>query len=339
MRKAVRLSDIAKRLDVSTVTVSNALTGQKGVSEELRDKIKSVAAEMGYKTKEGLVVVDKTKSVNIGVIISERYLGSYPSFYWKVYQDFTMAAKEKNGMILYEVLKREDEENFVMPLSVQEKKAEALAVIGEIDSDYLKTLMEVSGVPVVFIDFIKKDIFTDSVISDNFYGMYHMVNYLIENGHRNIAYVGTVLATNSITDRYLGYMKALMENNIPIRNDWIIDDRGRTGRMEIDRLSLPKEMPTAFACNSDLTASELIKLLAQNGYRVPDDVSVVGYDNYLYTGLCDVKITTYEVNIEEMVEVAIEKLMAKLKYHKTDTETVRIVSGHMVIKESVKEIS
>ena len=72
MRKTVRLSDIAKRLDVSTVTVSNALSGQKGVSDELRDKIRSTAAEMGYKTKRGTVVVERTKTLNICVIIADK---------------------------------------------------------------------------------------------------------------------------------------------------------------------------------------------------------------------------------------------------------------------------
>ena len=97
-------------------------------------------------------------------------------------------------------------------------------------------------------------------------------------------------------------------------------------------------MPTAFACNSDLTASELIKLLAQNGYKVPEDISIVGYDNYLYTGLCDVKITTYEVNVEAMVKVAIDKLVNRLKHHKKDIEMTRIVTGKMVIKDSVRRV-
>lgn len=337
MRKTVRLSDIAKRLEVSTVTVSNALSGQKGVSDELRDKIKTTAAEMGYKTKKGTVIVNKASAMNICVIIADKYIGSYPSFYWKMYQEFSSAAKSKNCMVLYEVLRQEDEENFVLPLSVENKNADGIAVIGEITNEYLTFLIEESEMPVVLVDFMKKDIYADAVISDNFYGMYHMVNYLIENGHRDIAYVGTVLANNSITDRYFGYCKALMENNIPVRRDWVIADRGFTGRMEIDRLSLPEEMPTAFACNCDLVASELIKLLAQHGYKVPEDISVVGYDNYLYTGLCDIKITTYEVNVEAMVKVAIDKLVNRLR-HRKDTETTRIVTGKMVVKDSVRRI-
>ena len=171
-----------------------------------------------------------------------------------------MAVKRKNCMLLYEVLKDEDEKNFVIPLSVKEKTAEGIVVIGEISSEYLKMLIEVSQMPIVFVDFSKIDIRVDSVVSDNFYGMYLMTNYLIEHGHRDIAYVGTVLANNSIKDRYCGYYKALMENHIPVREDWIIDDRAPLGKMEIDRLSLPEEMPTAFACNCDLVASELIKI-------------------------------------------------------------------------------
>lgn len=116
------LYSVAQRLNVSTVTVSNALAGQKGVSEELRDKIITTAAEMGYQTQQGPVVADKYKALNIGVIISEKYLGDYPSFYWKVYQELCMAAKVKNCMILYEVLNLDDERDFAMPLFVQEKR-------------------------------------------------------------------------------------------------------------------------------------------------------------------------------------------------------------------------
>ena len=339
MKKSVRLADIAQSLNVSTVTVSNALAGQKGVSEELRDKIITAAAQMGYQTRQGPVIADKTKALNIGVIISEKYLGDYPSFYWKVYQELCMAAKVKNCMILYEVLNLEDEKNFALPLFVQEKRAEAIVVIGEIGTEYLKHLIAMSELPVVFVDFVKKDIDIGAVISDNFYGMYHVVNHLVENGHRDIAYVGTVLANNSITDRYFGYCKALLENGIPQNPAWVIDDRGLNGRMEIEGLELPEHMPTAFACNCDLTASELIKLLALHGYRVPEDISVVGFDNYLYTGLCDVKITTYEVNIKEMVRIALEKILIQLRYFKKDTEKLCIVTGQVVVKDSVKRIA
>ena len=337
MRKAVRLSDIAKRLDVSTVTVSNALAEQKGVSEELRDKIKKTAAEMGYRTRTGPVVVEKKKSYNIGVIISDRYLGPYPSFYWKIYQELSVAARSKNCMLVFEVLGKGAEEHYEMPLFILENKVDGLIIIGELNTDYLKRLISVYQMPIVFLDFVKKDIEMDAVVTDNFYGMYHMVNYLIKNGHKEIAYVGTVLSSNSITDRYFGYCKALMENHLPMPGEWVINDRSMEG--VIGNIRLPEKMPTAFACNCDVSASEVIRLLNMKGYRVPEDISVVGFDNYIYEGLCDIKITTYEVNIEEMVKTALDKIIRHLGEKEAYVPGTSIVVGKVVVKESVKNMT
>ena len=94
-------------------------------------------------------------------------------------------------------------------------------------------------------------------------------------------------------------------------------------------------MPTAFACNCDLTASEVINLLESRGYRIPEDVSIVGFDNYLYEGLCDVKITSYEVDIKEMVRCAV-KIVVSLAEHGCAPSDIRVVSGRVVVKDSVK---
>ena len=98
------------------------------------------------------------------------------------------------------------------------------------------------------MDFCDEKADTDAVISDSYYGAYRMTNYLFDMGHREIAYVGTLLATGSITDRYLGYTKSLMEHGVAVREDWTIPDRDiQTGEIDTDRLmQLPQEMPTAF---------------------------------------------------------------------------------------------
>ena len=165
----------------------------------------------------------------------------------------------------------------------------------------------------------------DTVISNSFYGSYMLTNYLFEMGHRDIAYVGTLCATNSITDRYLGYLKSLMEHGIELKQEWIVPDRD---------IQLPEHMPTAFVCNCDLTAGYLIKKLQKAGYRIPEDISVVGFDNYLYPGTCDINITTYEVDISEMACRTIHKILKKIANEKY-TSGVFIVDGHLVHKDSV----
>lgn len=98
MAKAVKLADIAERLSVSTVTVSKALSGQKGVSEEMRKKIKDLAEELGYQQPSTKTAKKEGKSYNIGVLISGRYLDKYDSFYWQMYQQVATEQWQKDAL-------------------------------------------------------------------------------------------------------------------------------------------------------------------------------------------------------------------------------------------------
>lgn len=98
---------------------------------------------------------------------------------------------------------------------------------------------------------------TDSVSMDNISAEYKMTEYLIELGHKKIAYVGSINATTSIMDRYLGYRRALHHYNILYREDYLIEDRGEDRLFK--ELALPEDMPTAFVCNNDEIACILIE--------------------------------------------------------------------------------
>ena len=336
MAKTVKLADIAEKVGVSTVTVSKALSGQKGVSEEMREKIKQLADELGYRSPSENKRQTTEKQYNIGVIIQEVYLDKYDSFYLTMYQELNKRAVARGCFTLLESMSRESVLSNVMPLLVQEKKVDGLIVVGDMTQTYMEQLEAEAGIPVVCMDFYNDTINLDTVISNSFYGTYALTNYLFQMGHKKIAYVGTVGTTNSITDRYLGYAKSLLEHHIEVRKDYVIDDRDtKTGRMDLDKYyQLPEDMPSAFVCNCDLAASYLIRKLRANGYRVPEDISVVGFDNYLFPGLCDIGITTYEVNIGEMARRVVHKIVRKIA-NENYTAGVFIVDGHMVIKDSV----
>lgn len=336
MAKTVKLADIAEQVGVSTVTVSKALSGQKGVSEEMRDKIKKLADELGYRSPSENKKQITEKQYNIGVIIQEVYLDKYDSFYLMMYQELNKRAVARGCFTLLESISRDSVLGNQMPLLVQEKKVDGLVVIGDMTKSYMEHLETEAGVPVVCMDFYNDTINLDTVISNSFYGTYALTNYLLRMGHKKIAYVGTIGMTNSITDRYLGYVKSLVEHRVPVREDYVIDDRDtQTGRMDLDKFfRLPEDMPTAFVCNCDLAASYLVRKLQANGYRVPEDVSVVGFDNYLFPGLCDIGITTYEVNIGEMARRVVHKIVRKIA-NENYTAGVFIVDGHVVVKDSV----
>ncbi len=339
MAKAVKLADIAVRLGVSTVTVSKALSGQKGVSDEMREKIRQLAEEMGYQPPS--TQKKEKRSYNLGVVIAEHYLDKYDSFYWQMYQQLATKAVTKDCFTMTETITAEIENSRELPKLIQEQKVDGLIVIGKVANEYLEFLSENTEVPLIFLDFCNEKQNMDAVISDSYYGAYCLTNYLFDMGHRKIAYVGTLLSTGSITDRYLGYVKSLLEHGERPKEEWLIDDRRKEDDY-IDAQNLIRipadDMPTAFFCNCDLTASILIKKLREHGYRVPEDISVVGYDNYLFPGLCDVGITTYEVDMKEMARRTIHTMLKKIR-GENYRKGIYIVEGHLVIKDSVRDLN
>lgn len=339
MAKAVKLADIAERVGVSTVTVSKALSGQKGVSEEVREKIRSIAEELGYQQPSAARKSQNHKNFNIGILISERFLVKYESFYWQMYQAVATRATAEECFTMLEVIGKAEEESSRMPKLVQERKVDGIIVIGKMMDAYLQHLNTEAGIPVIYLDYYNGREASDSVISNSYYGTYELTYYLYRMGHRKIAYVGTLLAMESITDRYFGYQKALLELGLEQKKGWVLDDRHiETGEIDtVNMLQIPKDMPTAFVCNCDLTASFLIKKLKDNGYRVPEDISVVGFDNYLYPGLSDIQITTYEVDLKEMAKKAVYNMISKIS-NENYKPGIHIVEGHMVLKESVAQI-
>ena len=137
MAKAVRLSDIAKKMNVSTVTVSKALSGQKGVSEEVRTQIQKMADDMGYIPLSTRKLHDNHRSYNIGVLISERFLGKYSSFYAQMYQKVASEAIVNESFSMLEEISCEMEKSLILPKIVKEKKVDGYIVIGRLEETYL----------------------------------------------------------------------------------------------------------------------------------------------------------------------------------------------------------
>ncbi|MBQ7636618.1 MAG: LacI family DNA-binding transcriptional regulator [Lachnospiraceae bacterium] len=330
MAKKVRMMDIAKKIDVSVVTVSKALTGQKGVSEEVRNKIIRLAEEMGYE-KPG-ESRGPSKSYNIGVVVPEGYITKYETFYWELYQAINTSAARENSFVMLEIISSADENEGNPPKLLRESKVDALIVMGAMKTAYLKMIRAHYATPTVFLDFYDSEIQEDSVISNSFYGAYAITNYLLAKGLKKIAYVGTPMSTESITDRYLGYLKALMEKGIEIRKDWVIDDRNMD-RVMYNELKLPAEMPEAFVCNCDMTASKIIEALSQKGISVPGDVAVTGFDDFLHPGLCIIPLTTYAVNMEGLADSAVRNILKKLNGIETN-KGIHLIEGRLITRDS-----
>lgn len=336
-KKKVRLSDIAKKLNISTVTVSKALANKDGVGDDLRKQIKDLANEMGYKSKNNSGFSNGKITGNIGILIPSHFFGINTSFYWYIFNFLSTELLHRNYYSIMELLSTQDEENLVLPRMLQDKKVDGIIILGQVKEDYIdKIRLQYNN--FILLDFYTDNTSLDSVSNDDYYSSYILTSYVISQGHKNIRYVGNFNATTSITDRFMGFQKAMLRNGLPSSVDDIINDRDERG-FGIELNLPPKEsMPTAFICNNDLTASILIDKLQQLGYKVPEDISVTGFDNYVAQSNLSVSLTTVAINPEDTANVAADLIIKKIT-NQPYIKGRHLVSGRIIIRDSVKNIN
>ncbi len=334
-KKTVTMSDIAKQMGVSTVTVSKALGDRDGVSGELRERIKQKADEMGYRFSGCAKSAKSSLTYSIGIVVAKRFIHDASAFYWVVYRYIVELLQKQNYYGILEVVADSGEQACEMPNSVLDKKVDGIIVLGQFSESYADALLA-SGIPAVFLDFYSSRSNADTVLADNFFGAYTITNYLIQKGHRRIGFVGTIGATSSIQDRFLGYCKSHIENRLRVNPNLILGDRSENGTAFAE-IPLPAELPTAFFCNCDETAYQLINQLKAKGYSIPGDISIVGYDNHIFSTISNPRITTVDVNSYRMSHEAVEILIRKIRDESYRCGRV-LVTGKLIERDSVKGI-
>ena len=220
LKNGVKMLDIANKLGVSVVTVSNAIAGRDGVSDETRKKICETAEKMGYKPSN--TKIGRKRSYiqhygkNVGILTSERFVGERGTFYWELTAGISDKLSQLNISTVFECVKRESELKGTLPNMAYDNKVDAIIVIGQVRRSFIDSLSQLT-IPLLFVDFYDSRYNIDSVNSDSYNGGYMITDYLVEMGHRKIGFFGTVNATSSINDRFLGYVKCLMENGLEYR--------------------------------------------------------------------------------------------------------------------------
>ncbi|WP_243140829.1 LacI family DNA-binding transcriptional regulator [Candidatus Galacturonibacter soehngenii] len=333
MGKSITMRDIAKALEVSTVTVSKALSDKEGVSDEVRAKIKQKAQEMGYRYNSLAKAMKEGSSYNIGILVSEKFFSSN-SFYSDLYKKIIMELTRIKYSGILEIISYEDEVELNMPNMVVNNKVDGIILMGQISTGYIEHMDEM-GIPYIFLDFYDEHSQIGAIVSDNVYGSYLLTNYLISMGHTQIAFIGNITATSSILDRYLGYYKSLLFHNIEMKKEWLISDRDESGKYI--NIEFPEEMPTAFVCNCDQVAYHVMEQLKERGYLIPEDISIVGFDDYIYSTICSPQLTTFRVDMEAMGEIAVDAISKKI-VNEEYLMGRKVVSGNLIIRESVKRI-
>jgi LacI family transcriptional regulator len=270
------------------------------------------------------------RTYNIGILIASKYLGE-SAFYWIFYQKLLDLLKKTSYTGILEIVSDEDEAKGVVPSIVASNKIDGLILLGQLSDPYLSALAS-KVKQCVYLDFYSETGSCDCIAPNNFMGSYSLTRLLIAAGHKKIAFIGSISATTSILDRYMGFCKAMLEAGLSY--DPAIEDRDRKG-LYLAEFKLNSGHYTAYVCNNDQVAGIVIRQLRHMGIAVPKDISMVGFDNESETVTEGIGITSLSVSIDNMCEMAINSLVQHIEAEEYIPMGMSFIDGKIVVKQSI----
>ena len=245
------------------------------------------------------------------------------------------------------MLSHDDDDDFEVPTIIMQRRVSGVIVIGKIKDKNIEKICRMHT-QIVLVDHASMVENIDSIITDNKHGSYMLVKYLLEKGFTKIGFYGELSYSLSIKERYLGYREALstfLGVSSWEQRDSYIDKYSILEGMEeavlsnnnkeiVELIKRHETMPEVFVCSNDRVAISLMVALQILGYKIPEDISIVGFDNIdICEKICP-KLTTVNVNKELMGKRAVQRLIYRLSHRNSLTENVAI-SVEMVERESV----
>jgi DNA-binding LacI/PurR family transcriptional regulator len=332
------IRDVAKKAGVSVTTVSRALNGYSDVNEKTRERIKEIAKELKYSPNllARSLVMKKTKT--IGLLVSGLQIeGSKDNFTYEV----LCGVNDSAGKLGYELVllstDSEKQQEKTYSQLCQERKVEGVILQGmKTDDPYLEEVLD-SNIPSILIDIPVEGENVGYVTTDNAAGAKNAVNHLLELGHRNIAMINGHSKASVSKERLQGYQSALAEHSIPFSPEYVADGAffEKTAEQEAARLLENYPEITALFCASDLMAMGAIRAAKKLGKRLPEELSIVGFDNIILSDYCTPALTTiaqdrYQLGVEATI------LLTNMLEGKKETNK-KILKTSLIQRESTAE--
>ena len=289
------IKDIAKAAGVSVTTVSRALNGYSDVNEKTRAKIMKVAKDLNYSPNTVARTLVMKKSKTIGLLVSDMNReGVKDNFTFEVLCGINEASAELGyDLVLFSTTSSKQKEKTYTQLC-RERRVDGVIIQGiKMDDPYLMEVVN-SDIPCVLVDIPIESDTVGYVTTDNIEGAKKATQHLINLGHHNIALINGHNKADVSKRRLEGYCEALKENNLPMNIEWIKDGEFKEDHAEKVAYELLTSHPnvTAIFCASDLMAFGALKAAKKLNRKVPEDLSIIGYDDITLASYSSPALTT-----------------------------------------------
>jgi len=290
---AITIKDIAKQAGVSHSTVSRALHGNPLISAATVERIRQVAHDMGYSPSAAARSLKTRRSHAIGVIVS----AIDDPFFSEILQGVEEIAQRRGYSMLMAASQRDPQREQAIVQDMRMRQVDGLIICSaSFSAGHLRSLLEY-GIPIVVVNNQAAEEYRYSIYHDDIDGSRQATRHLIELGHKRIAYLGNSLSGRTTLDRLTGFRQEMAAAGLDIPAAFVFEVAGSSpedGYHAVNDLLVLPDRPTAVICFNDMLAIGVLKGLQAAGVRVPDSISVVGFDNIVFSAYTNPALTTLD---------------------------------------------
>ena len=342
MKKTV-LSDIAKSLGVSVSLVSLVLNGkgnQNGISKETQQKVEDKAKELKYKPNQMARSLRLGKSNTIGLIVAD----ISNAFYARIARGIEQKANEKGYNLIFCSTEENPEKEIALIRMLKERQVDGLIISTTLKDTTEILQLKKENFPFVLVDRYIKRLETNYVVTNNYEGAVAAMQHLIDLGHERIAILTVTPAhLSSVNDRYTAYKDILKKNDIRFNKNFVKqisfnDVENETEQAVKELLQMPNYVTAIFTVNNNLAVA-VLETLHKIGKKIPEDISLVSYDDIRLFRFCVPTITAVAQPVEQIGERAVELLLSEIeKDGKKDNNNKIVLPPSFVIRNSSSKI-
>lgn len=329
----VTIKDIAKLANVSHTTVSRALNNSPLIKAPTKRKILEIASQMNYTPNYNAKGLVMQRSNTIGLFFSSIKNGTSPSFLADTLKGVNSVITQEYNLFIRGI---DDYQDFS---SIHPQRFDGIILMSQSvqDHHFISHVLQ-KEIPVVVLNREIEENHIPNILSNDREGSKQAVRLLIESGHKDIAILEGNPIYKSSQIRKEGYLAAMMESGILVRPELSVIgnydmESGYRGMQSLLSLS---ELPTAVFCSNDDMAIGAMNAVFSSGKRVPDDISIIGYDDNGFGQYMTPKLTTVKRPIEQVSALGAKKLLSIINGHEVETEKI-LANTELMIRESVKK--
>ena len=330
------IKDVAKMAGVSTTTVSHVINKTRFVAQETESLVLQAIKDLNYSPSAVArsLKVNTTKSIGMIVTTSEA-----PYF-----AEIIHAVEEhcyRQGYSLFLCNTQNNAEKIKNHLEMLAKKRVdgILVMCSEYLPDSLNLLHSFENIPMVVMDW-GPNVHTDIILDNSFDGGYLATKHLIENGHKYIGIIAGELTKTTAKTRYEGFIHAMKEAGLTVNPNWVMEGffEPEDGYECMNKILSQDNLPTAVFCCNDLMALGAISAIGEKGLRVPENISIIGYDNIHASRFYSPPLTTVHQSKSRLGVQAVNLLFERIN-HKSDQKEKIEIYPELVVRKSVKKMA